>query len=230
MSDLEKDDLMLQEQFQKNYQDIKLPDDLKAAVLSEMKKEAKKADNKEIENRKEEKTVKKKKFKIWQIGAATMALCAAALALFVLRPSGVSYVTPMEEGEYYDTVELKDGEIHFVKNRVAISITPNAGHITIGEGTADDMNSDKETVVLEEIVTKSGGELLLQETDSVSLPEIGEDNWSNIGECMIYVTVLKTEKVRYQAVYELNGKAYQLIGTEVSQKEFIDYLYKKITE
>ena len=230
MSNLEKDDLMLQEQFHKNYRDIKLPDELKTAVLSEMKKEAQKINNQEAEKQTEVKLVKKSKVEIWQIGAATMALCAAALAFLVLRPSGISYVTPMEEGEYYDTVELKDGEIHFVKNRVAISITPNAGHITIGEGNADDVNSDKETVVLEEIVTENGGELLLQETDTVSLPEIAEENWSNIGECMIYVTVLKTEKIRYQAVYELDGKAYQLIGTEVSQKEFIDYLYKKITE
>lgn len=232
MSNLDKDDLMLKEEFQKGYQNIKLPDELKQAVLSEMKKEA--AIQSQIPREKEDiaeqssKPQKKSKKFIWKIGAGSAVLCAAALAFLVLRPSGISYVTPMEDGIYYDEVELKDGEIHFVKNRVAISIIPNAGHVTIGEEGADKAEAGKETSTLEEITTESGGILSYQETDPVSLPEIAEENWSKIGECMIYVTVLKTEEVRYQAVYELDGNTYQVIGTDVSQKEFIDYLYKKI--
>ena len=66
--------------------------------------------------------------------------------------------------------------------------------------------------------------------DQISLPEIAKDNWSYIGEQKIYVTVLKTEKMRFQAVYEKNGIAYEVIGTGTTQKEFIDFLYEKVME
>ncbi|MBQ8597701.1 MAG: hypothetical protein IJ409_07935 [Lachnospiraceae bacterium] len=213
MSNFEQDDLMLRQAFQKSYQNIKMPEDLKQATLSEMMKNTKKTGKKLV-----------------GFGSAVAVLCAAALAFLVLRPSGVSYITPMEEGVYYDTVELKNGEIHFVKNRVAISITPNAGQIVIGGDSAVSTEEEKKTEVLEETVAESGGLLVFQETEQVSLPEIAEDNWSNIGEQTIYVTVLKTEEIRYQAVFEKNGTAYQVIGTDVTQKEFIDYLNDKINE
>lgn len=247
MSNFEQDDLILKEAFQKGYQNIKLPKDLKQTTLSEMMKnmqqEQAQAPHKEEAsgpspinvsdraavsgNKEANKNAKKTGKKVLRLGAGAAALCAAALAFLVLRPSGVSYITPMEEGIYYDTVELKNGEIHFVKNRVAISITPNAGHVVIGAESPEEDDS-REFAVLEETVAESGGLLVFQETDQVSLPEITEDNWSNIGEQMIYVTVLKSEEVRYQAVFEMNGTAYQVIGTDVTQKEFIDYLYNKI--
>lgn len=216
MSNYEQDDLVLKKAFQKGYENIKMPEDLKQATLSEMKIN----------------TVQKPKKstgKLIRFGASAAVLCAAALAFVVLRPSGVSYVTPMEEGIYYDTVELKNGEIHFVKNRVAISITPNAGNVVIGAESLEN-NEERELAVLEETVSDGGGQLIFQETDQVSLPEIAEDNWSNIGEQMIYVTVLKTDEIRYQAVFEKKETAYQIIGTNVTQKEFIDYLYEKIME
>ena len=234
MSDFGKDDELLKEQFQKGYESIKLPEEFKVAVLSEMKKEAQKTETtsagKKNSTALEDKAKKKQsKIKVWQIGAFSGALCAAAVVLMILKPGGISYVTPMEDGVYYDTVELKNGEIHFVKNRVAISISPNAGHVTIGGGSLDD-TSQEEDIVLEERKTENGGCLMFQETSQVSLPEIAEDNWSNIGKQQIYVTVLKTEEMRYQAAFEKDGAAYQVIGTDVSQKEFIDFLYEKVKE
>lgn len=221
MNTLDKDDLILKEQFQKSYQNVKLADDFKAAVLSEMKQEAVHVPNV---------STKKKKANIRLFGATAAALCAAAVILFMLRPAAASYITPMEEGMYYDTVELKNGEIHFVKNRVAISITPNAGQVVIGGTSKADGNDGKEIEILEEVVAESGGGLLFQKTGQTNLPEIAEDSWSYIGDTKIYVTVLNTEKVRYQAVFEKDNGAYQVVGTDVTQKEFIDYLYKKIKE
>ena len=219
MNNFDKDDLILKEQFQKSYQNVKLPDDFKAAVLSEMKQETVHVPN--VSHKK-----KKANIRLW--GTSVFALCAAALLLFVIRPTGVSYITPMEEGVYYDSVEIKNGEIHFVKNRVAISITPNAGQVVIGGTSKDDANDGKEIEILEETVSESGGGLLFQKTGPTNLPEIAEDSWSYIGGQKIYVTVLKTEKVRYQAVFEKEDSAYQVVGTDVTQKEFIDYLYQKV--
>lgn len=235
MSNLNKEDEMLKAQFQESYRDIKLPEDFKGAVLSEMKKEAQKQeDGLKCENQSPAAAPKqnkqKKKLKVWQIGALGAVLCAAAVLLLVIRPGGASYVTPMEDGVYYDTVELKDGEIHFVKNRVAISITPNAGTVVIGTEDAEETGKDEKQTNQEERETAGGGVLLFQETSQLNLPEIAEESWSNIGKQQIYVTVLKTEDMRYQAVFEKDGVAYQVIGTAVTQKEFIDFLYEKVKE
>lgn len=62
------------------------------------------------------------------------------------------------------------------------------------------------------------------------MPEIPEEDWSHIGEQQIYVTALKTETVRYQATFEKGGTLCEITGVGVTQKEFIDYLYKKIKE
>ena len=221
MNNFDKDDLMLKDRFQKCYQNVKLPEDFKAAVLSEMKQEAVHVPAT---------FPKRKRANIRLIGTSVFALCAAAVILFMLRPVGASYITPMEEGVYYDTVELKNGEIHFIKNRVAISITPNAGHVVIGGTAKDDMNDEKEIEVLDEITSESGGVLCFQKTGQTYLPEIAQDSWSYIGDTKIYVTVLNTEKARYQAVFEKENSACQVVGTDVTQKEFIDYLYKKIKE
>ena len=60
------------------------------------------------------------------------------------------------------------------------------------------------------------------------LPEIAESNWSYIGDQKIYVTVLNAADIRYQAVFEKNGTAYEMTGTNVTQKEFIDELYRRV--
>lgn len=217
MNDLDK------RAFEDAYSNIKAPADLKADTLEEMAREEEK-----YKETKEQKKESKSNRNIFYYGALAAALCAAVFCIFLLRPEGISYVTSMEEGVYYDEVELENGVIHFVANRVAISITPNAGSVVIGqEGT----EAQEEIIEREEAIkTKSGGNIIFRERNAVSLPEIAEDNWSYIEEQKIYVTVLKTEKVRYQAVFERDGTAYEIIGEDVTQKEFIEELYQRVTE
>ena len=169
-------------------------------------------------------------YRKWQriaFPAAAVLVCAVLAAVALPRKSAVPYVTLMEDGVYYDQVVLEDGEIHFVANRVAISITPNAGELVIG-GQGLEETAEKQEADIESILTESGGTLSYGKTGAVSLPPISDENWSYIGEQRIYVTVLKTEEVRYQAVYESEGTAYEVIGVNVTQKEFIDFLYEKI--
>lgn len=110
MNDLDK------RAFEDAYSNIKAPADLKADTLEEMAREEEKY--KEI---KEQKKESKSNRNIFYYGALAAALCAAVFCIFLLRPEGISYVTSMEEGVYYDEVELENGVIHFVANRVAIS-------------------------------------------------------------------------------------------------------------
>jgi len=153
--------------------------------------------------------------------AGLAALCAAVLCFVFIIPKGTPYITSIEDGVYYDDIELKGGEIHFVSNRMAISITPNAGNGL----AASDSSKENQTEVL---LCDSGGIITFEKTQKVNLPELAEANWSYIGEQPIYVTVLKKEIVRYQAIYEKNGETYELIGEGVSQKEFVDELYQRI--
>lgn len=209
------------ETFAEAYGGIKAPEELKADTLRKM--------HKENESRKEkgggEKAGGRKKACYFGALAAAMA---AALALFLFWPGGAVYVTNMEDGVYYDEVELKDGVIRFTAGRVAISISPNAGTVVFGqesEAAGEDTEGLQET-----IETKSGGTIVFRETGTLSLPEFSEESWSYIGEQQIYVTVLKTSQTRYQAVYEKDGKAYEITGEGVTQKEFIDQLYRYVKQ
>ena len=208
-------------EFEKTYNSIKASNELKTDTLQKMLKESEK-------EMLPQKTSPRKKAMIIRPLSLAAVLCAAALVVFILQPKGASYITPMEEGEYYDKVELKDGVICFVKNRVVISISPNAGTVTIGQEKKDETVNEKEINETEEVVTKSGGVITYQAVSTVSLPEIAESSWSYIGDQKIYVTVLNAESIRYQAVFEKAGTAYEMTGTNVTQREFIDELYQRV--
>lgn len=212
--------------FQDEYNKIAAPQDLKADTLTKMLEENKKINR---ENATLEKQKKKGKAPVLRYGGVAAAAFVAAMCLIVLHPTGAVYVTPMEEGEYYQEIELKDGTIYFVENRVAISISPNAGLVVIGQETQDTDEKENDQVILEQ-KTENGGMLVLKEVDEVQLPEITEKNWSCIGEQNLYVTVLKTDGNLYQAVYEKDGRVLEVIGIEVSQKEFVDFLYQQVKE
>lgn len=210
-----------QKDFEKAYCNMKAPDELKTDTLKRMWEENE-------ERKTPEKSASRKKAILFRGFALATALCAAAVVMFLIQPKGATYVTPMEEGEYYDKVELKDGTICFVKNRVVISISPNAGTVTIGQEGQDETEHEDEISEAEEILTKSGGVINYQRINAISLPEIAESNWSYIGDQKIYVTVLNAADIRYQAVFEKNGTAYEMTGTNVTQKEFIDELYRRV--
>ncbi len=213
----------LKEEFQKAFSTISVPKELKADTLMGM-----------VEGKQPKEglfgkaQVKRNKILRYGIPAAAALVCAALVIVLFPGNSGAPYVTPMEEGVYYDSVELEDGEIHFVANRVAISVTPNAGGIVIGGQSTENENDTEHDPEAEVLLTDDGGMLVFQETEAVSLPGISEENWSYIGQQRIYVTVLKTDEVRYQAVFEKEGTAYEVIGSRVTQKEFIDFLYKTV--
>ncbi len=220
--------------FQETYDNLKTPSDLKAQTLAMMLKEdASLSKEQEVLTQQESKTGngqgKKrnsaKRINFARYGAVLLAACAAVLCFVIFMPHGAPYVTKLEDGTYYETVELKNGKINFMQNRMAISITPNAG-LAIGDNM--EAVEEKEEVLLLEKESKSGGELRFLETPKVTLPNMSQSGWSHIDEQEIYVTVLKTEEIRYQAVYEKDGIIYEIIGTDVTQKEFIDFLYEQV--
>lgn len=213
---------ILNQEFWSAYRDIKAPEDLKKDTLIRMLAEE---EHLKQENGKEH----RRKPAAWHYGVVAAALCSAVLVFAVLRPEGISYITPMEEGVFYDEVALKDGIIRFAQGRVVISISPNAGQAPIAqEESSSGLFHGDEAELIELTESESGGELKFLKENAVSVPEINEDSWSYIGEQNIYVSFLKTEGMRYQALYEKDDAVYEVIGTNVTQKEFIDYLYQKI--
>ena len=219
----------IKKNFEKAYDNMNAPDQLKKETLYKMFKEDAITQNDMGMTQTERDSGFRKGHKraVYRYIAPIAAVLAATLCLAIFWPKGIVYVTPMADAAYYEEVELKNGIIKFNQNRVAISITPNAGKIVIGEGS---LTQDEE--VLEHILVqekaKSGGELFCKEKTQLSLPEIREDAWSNIGKQKIYVTVLKTDEYRYQAAFEKEGVAYEVIGDNVTQKEFIDFLYAQV--
>lgn len=119
---------------------------------------------------------------------------------------------------YCDDVELEDGVIHFVANRVSISVSPNAGSASSDHEQEKTENTEK---IIEEITADSGGTIAFCHTSFLSSAETAEDSWSYIREQSIYVTASKEEEVKYRAYFETEGQAYELIGVNVTQKKFI---------
>lgn len=212
------EDDKLRKEFEDTFSGIHASEELKAHTLSQMRdgaepKSAKTGDG----------YLSRRKMLRYSIPAAAL-LCAVIVLSFFKGTQGASYITDMEYGTFYDEVKLKDGEIRFVTNRVNISVTPNAGGITIGQEREEVTDSE----IIEEKSTEGGGRLIYQKASEAVLTDPEEKNWSYIGEQKIYVTVSKTSETRYQAVFEKDGQVYELIGTAVTQKEFIDHLYRII--
>jgi len=210
----------------KSYDALHAPDFLKKETLLKMQEAEEQ--NVRVSEALEDANVGDKSFyyknkKTLRIVAGLSTVCAAAACFLFVFLSGTPYVTKMDDGMHYDTVELKNGEINFVSKRMAISISPNAGNAFDSVGNAEEAEG------MEELINcKSGGTLTFAQTKETKLPKLSENDWSYIDDCPIYVTELKTEPIRYQAVYELDGETYELIGEGVTQKEFVDELYRRI--
>lgn len=217
---MQQDDRRLNEAFHDAYKDIKAPEALKEETLKRMLAEE--------DTLKKQGKRQKSKRPPWYYGMAAAALCVLVLAVGLLRPAGISYVTMMEDDVFYEEVELKDGLIRFLPNRVVISVSPNAGQAGFPEGTVSEGADEREKAPEDQEEAKSGGKLQFFKTDTLKMPPIAEEDWSYIGSQKIYVSVLETDGVRYHAVFEKEDGGYEVIGENVTQKEFIDYLYKKI--
>lgn len=226
MSDRMNKDSVLAGEMKKSYDTLHAPDLLKKETLLKMQEAEEQnviisetLEDVNVDNN----SLYKKNRRTMRIVAGLSAVCAAAACFLFVFLSGTPYVTKMDDGMHYDTVELKNGEINFVSKRMAISISPNAGN------AFDSLENAEESEGMEEVINcKSGGTLTFAQTKETKLPKLSENDWSYIDDCSIYVTELKTEPIRYQAVYELDGETYELIGEGVTQKEFVDELYRRI--
>lgn len=221
MRKLYDEDDELRREFKDTFHGIHASEELKAHTLSQMMEETRSRS----EGGKKVSTAVKGK---WRIVVPAMALLCAAFVFVVFRGTpGTPYLTQMEEDVFYEEVMLEDGELHFVANRVAISITPNAG-ITVGQKQDGESPAMEDAHILEEKEMADGGQLVYKRIAAIKLPDIGEKDWSYIGEQKIYITMLDTLDTHYQAVFEKDGQAYEVTGIGVCQKEFIDYLYQII--
>lgn len=213
----------MNDKFEKVYDKITAPDSLKQETLAMMERENEKYTRSDGRN--------KKSFGnrglIFTTGIVAVAVFAAVLCVVLQRPVGVVYITDMTGGVYHDNVELEDGVIHFVSNRVSISVSPNVGNAS-ADREQEAQRTENSDNLIEEITAKSGGTITFCRIFTIPIPEMTEDDWSYIGDQPIYVTVSKTEGIKYQANFEMEGQAYELVGVDVTQKEFIDYLYDKI--
>ena len=108
---------VLNQEFGNAYRGIKAPEALKKDTLIRMFAE-------EERLKQENGKIHKRKPAAWNYGVSAAALCAAVLVFAVLRPEGISYITPMEEGVFHDEVELEDGMIRFAPGRVVIQSLP----------------------------------------------------------------------------------------------------------
>ncbi|MDE7249052.1 MAG: hypothetical protein K2N82_04035 [Lachnospiraceae bacterium] len=221
MHKLYDEDDELRKEFKDTFFGIHASDDLKARTLTAM------LDEEEIRS-KETKGSPSSVKKIWTISIPATALLCAALVMIVLKGTPEPpYITQLENGVFCEEVKLEDGELHFVADRVAIAITPNAGGVTIGQMQDGELLVPEDgDQVLEQKENDGGGLLIYKKTAAIKFPDIGEKNWSYIGEQRIYITMLGTVDTRYQAVFEKDGQAYEVTGIGVWQKEFIDYLYQ----
>lgn len=211
----------LRKEFKDTFSGIHASEDLKARTLTAM------LDEEEIRSKETKRRPSYVK-KIWTISVPAAALLCAALVLMVLKGTPEPpYITQLENGVFCEEVKLEDGELHFAAGRVAISITPNAGVVNIGQNQTGELPASEDgEQILDKKEDAAGGQLIYKKIAAIKLPDIGEKNWSYIGEQKIYITVLDTVDTRYQAVFEKDGQAYDVTGIGVWQKEFIDYLYQ----
>lgn len=201
--------------FQETYGKVQAPESLKAETLALMEEKQRKGSA-------QGRRTGAKRILPWSVAAAVI-LCGVLGCLLFFPGRGAVYITPMEEGVYYDRVELTDGVLHFQSGMVSVFVPPNAGNATSGEESREEKDFAEERTV-------PGGGTLACSRSSLGLPEAAEADWSQIDGRQVYVTVLKKDPILYQAVFEKEGTVWEITGEGVSQKEFIDYLYKKMKE
>lgn len=214
------EDEELRTEFKDTFSGIYASEDLKARTLTVMLENPANQSN---ETKERSSFVKKK----WCIIVPAVALFCAVFVLTMFKgTSGTPYITQLEDGVFCEEIKLEDGELHFVAGRVAVSITPNAGGVTIGQDPDIELPaSENEARLLDKKENADGGQLIYKKIESIKLPNVTDASWSHIGEQKIYITVLDTLDTRYQAIFEKDGQAYEVTGIGVLQKEFIDYLY-----
>lgn len=156
----------------------------------------------------------------------TMALMAAALGIVLYSFSGRDgfYVTPISEDAYYAQIEVADGMIYFAERGQSLEITPNASKTELGQ---DETTEKDETEQNGGAVTEVGDNGFIRVKESAgSLPEAKEGEYSYVAGEKLLVTAAMGEKPVYTAYLARDGILYTVVGDGVSQKQFLDYIYK----
>ena len=86
------------------YDELHAPDSWKQDVILKMKEEEKKNECKKETTQ---------SHRLIRFVTGTAILCAAALCLFLIFPKGAPITTKMEDGIYYEDIELKNVFLHF---------------------------------------------------------------------------------------------------------------------
>lgn len=202
-------------EFKAAFDAIKASEDLKADTLCKMLSREDQTVQMGQNNRKRR----------W-VGACAAALCIILVCVFWGAGTDNGIVTPLEENVFYDTVELKDGELRFVNKGVNIDVTPNAGKADV-KSTEDEIQEESKEWELDREEVKEGGFLLMRQAAVKDLEQVSEEEWSYVGKQKLYISVAE-DKGGYCAVFEKDGNIYAVEGISVSQKKFIEYLLKKI--
>lgn len=201
--------------FKAAFDGIKAPEDLKADTLCKM-----------FGGKEQTLQIKQNNRKRRWIGTCAAVLCIMFVCVIWGGRTDNGIVTSLEENVFYDTVELKNGELRFINKRVNIDVTPNAGQAAAGS-TEDEMQGENSEKELDREEAKEGGSLFMRKAAKKDLEQVSEEEWSYVGKKKLYITVVDGGK-GYCAVFEKDGDIYALEGISVSQKNFIEYLLKKI--
>ncbi len=216
----------MKEEFAKLYDNIKTPEEWKNDIKEKMHRA-------ELEKTEERSasvirpTVRKKPVRILFSAAAAICAAAAAVFIFALNTDNDSiYITDFDDSTFCKDIELTDGAVHFNRRGQEISITNGLG--IGGPGHNDDDEND-EALPSEVYELENGGTVTVKKSINNTVPFSDNDEWSEICGRKILITVSGGENnFIYKAFYQDASDMITVEGSNVTQREFIDFLYKKI--
>lgn len=167
---------------------------------------------------------KKKSLKNRTAVIGSVALAAAALCITIYAFGGRNgfYVTPVSDESYYAEVEVSDGIIHFAERGEMSGMMPNASKAEAGDGAGENASGEEEG---ETAKAGNSGSIRIKEGTG-SLPKAGEEEYSYVAGEKFLVTAVKKEEPVYTAYLERDGILYTVTAEGVSQKQFLDYIYR----
>lgn len=221
----------MKEEYKDIYSRIKAPAELKSCTLARMKESLEEESEQALRGKAAGADGKVKKrgniispgnwrSKRWVAVAAAAVIAVCILPRFLTK-NGSIYVTPLQEGEFYREVALKDGYLKFVDNDTIITLTPNAGIVGAG-GNAQDP-------VSETFEYEDGGVITLEKRAGGYINSELEDQKSRVADQDLYVTVTNAgDNPVFEAKWFREDVFYLVKGSGVTQKEFTDFVVKEI--
>lgn len=209
----------MNKEYEELYGQLKAPEEWKVAIKEQMR-QAVEQENKE--NKATVTSINKRKKNVFRAFYAVAGVAAAAMICIVVLPFGKKssiYKVPMKEGTYYEEVLLKQGELHF--NEKEKDLFGELG-LTFGQGTGELKQEEKTTYDV------GNGTVTVTLVEDVKMPE-KKGNYSNInGTEMFITTETDQDEKNYKAEYVKDGNMITVEGNQVTQKEFVEFLYKEV--